>query len=336
LKVLFLESHPMWIHGLPNGFRDAGHKVKISGPLTPKKIPKLIADFLPDLIITLGWTPEHNPVKRKWILKHVKKSGIPHIFWATEDPTHTESFTLPYIRTVKPDFIFTICRRRIKKYRKMGFRAAHLDFGFHSKVHRPVRVNRKYRADVAVVANAYPRILTKYPDHHRIQSLKLLIRPLVKEKIPVDLWGRQWDQMNRLLGVNIPKKWIRGYLHYTKANQVYSSAKIIIGLQNQLTQVTQRTYEILGSGGFLITSDTPEIRRLFKHGRHLIISKSSKETVRLVRYYLKHPQKIRQIREAGKKAAARHSYKKRAQYILRVLKNNKIIPLKRKSKRYNQ
>lgn len=30
MRVLFLESHPMWIHGLPNGFRDAGHKVKVS------------------------------------------------------------------------------------------------------------------------------------------------------------------------------------------------------------------------------------------------------------------------------------------------------------------
>ncbi|MEW9701665.1 glycosyltransferase [Paenibacillus sp. SI8] len=325
MKILFLENHPMWIHGLPNGFRDAGHQVKISGRLTPQKIPRLIASFRPDLIITLGWTREHQPKKRKWIRKYVKQSGIPHVYWATEDPTHTQTFTLPYIRQVKPDFIFTICQRRVGEYQKMGFKAAHLDFGYHPRVHHPVPVNAKYRADVAIVANAYPHILAKYTRHHRIKSLHQLISPLVKNKIPIALWGRQWSQMKRLLGAPIPRKWIRGYLHYTKANQVYSSAQIILGLQNQLTQVTQRTYEILGSGGFLITSDTPEIRRLFKPGKHLITSKSPHDTLRLVRYYLNHPQKMRQIRTAGKKAAAAHSYKQRALYMIRSLTNQGIL-----------
>jgi len=30
MRILFLESHPMWIHGLPNGFRDLGHEVMVS------------------------------------------------------------------------------------------------------------------------------------------------------------------------------------------------------------------------------------------------------------------------------------------------------------------
>lgn len=34
LKILFLESHPMWIYGLPNGFRDTGHTAIISGPIS--------------------------------------------------------------------------------------------------------------------------------------------------------------------------------------------------------------------------------------------------------------------------------------------------------------
>jgi spore maturation protein CgeB len=37
MRVLFLENHPMWIHGLPNGFKHAGHEVLISGHLTEKK-----------------------------------------------------------------------------------------------------------------------------------------------------------------------------------------------------------------------------------------------------------------------------------------------------------
>lgn len=200
-----------------------------------------------------------------------------------------------------------------------------MDFGYHPSVHRQVRVHPKYRANVAVVANAYPDILKKYADHYRIRSLNLLIRPLIRSGVRTDFWGKNWDRMKPLLGARIPKKRIRGYLPYTKANQVYSSAKIVIALQNQLTQVTQRTYEILGSGGFVVTNDTPEIRRLFKPGRDLVVSRSPKETVKLVRYYLNHPGLRRRNREAGKKAVARHSYNARAQYMVHILREQRIL-----------
>ncbi|WP_079914691.1 glycosyltransferase [Paenibacillus sp. 32352] len=325
MRVLFLESHPMWIHGLPNGFRDAGHQVKVSGPLTRKKLPRLIADFRPHLIITLGWTEEHSPLKRKWIRHYVGRSGIPHVYWATEDPTHHHTFTLPYVKAVKPDFVFTICRDMVKKYEKMGIPAAHSDFGHHRNVHRNGREHAGFRSDIAIVANGYSRILQKYPRHFRIKSLSTLIHPLVKRKIRVDFWGRQWNEVKPVLGIRIPEKWIHGYLPYQEAYKVYNSAKIIIGPQNQLKQVTQRTYEILGSGGFLLTSDTPEIRRLFKPGKHLVVSRSPEETVRLVRYYLKHPDKREQIRKAGKQAVAKHTYKHRAIRMLLELKKRSIL-----------
>jgi len=325
MRILFLENHPMWIHGLPNGFRDAGHEVKISGPLLKRNIPKILATFRPHLIITLGWTEEHSPPQQQIIRKYVSKSRIPHVYWATEDPTHTKSFTLPYIRYVKPDFVFTISPKRAKQYKKIGFPSAYLDFGYHSKVHRPVKPLKKYKRDIAIVANAYPRNLTKYPYHYRIQSLRNLIRPLIKTNIRVDFWGKEWEKMKPILGVKIPKKWIHGYLPYTEANKVYSSAKIVIGLQNRLTQVTQRTYEILGSGGFLLTNDTPEIRRLFKNKKHLVVSKSAKKTLDLVRYYLKHSKERKRIRRNGLKAVTRHSYKRRAMQMIRVLKKYHIL-----------
>ncbi|BBI35880.1 CgeB family protein [Cohnella abietis] len=325
MKVLFLENHPMWIHGLPNGFRDAGHTVKISGPLTPSKIPKLLSSFRPDLIISLGWTPEHREQKRKWVRRFVASSGIPHIYWATEDPTHHESFSLPYVRSIKPDFVFTICRSMVKNYKKIGIKAAHMDFGYHRKVHHEGKSIKHLQSDIAIVANGYSRILKIYPKHFRIKSLHHLIRPLVKDRTRIDFWGRQWEDMKPILGVGIPRNWIHGYLPYPEAHKVYNSAKIVIGPQNQLTQVTQRTYEILASGGFLLTSDTPEIRRLFKPGKDLVISRSGSQTRRLVKYYMQHPNEREQIRKQGMRAVMRHSYKQRAQYMISQLKKHKIL-----------
>lgn len=63
--------------------------------------------------------------------------------------------------------------------------------------------------------------------------------------------------MEPYLGKNIPEDWLHGYIHYLEARKVYNSADIVVGIQNHLTQLTQRIYEILGAGGFLLTADTP-------------------------------------------------------------------------------
>ena len=124
--------------------------------------------------------------------------------------------------------------------------------------------------------------------------------------------------MDHIIGRKIPDEWIHGYLPYTEANKVYSSADIVLGVQNHLTQVTQRTYEVLGSGGILLTNDTPEIRRLFQPG-DLIVSSSAKETIDLVKYYLNNPKECMKIKEAGMNKVKKYSYEQRAKYIIKTI-----------------
>nr|WP_052948036.1 glycosyltransferase [Aneurinibacillus tyrosinisolvens] len=131
--------------------------------------------------------------------------------------------------------------------------------------------------------------------------------------------------MKQHLGTDIPLEWQHGYLHYTEANKVYSSADIVIGLQNHQTQLTQRTYEILGSGGFLLTQDTQEVRRLFTPGRDLVVSSSPEETLDLVHYYLNRPDKRDGIRARGLETVQKHSYKARADYMIKTLNNTGIL-----------
>lgn len=315
----------MWIHGLPNGFRDAGHEVMVSGPLTEENIPKMIAEFRPDVIIMMGWGPEHTFQRQNWIKKYVHSTDIPLVYWATEDPTFAISFSLPLIQMVKPHFVFTICPSWVKHYNHLGVKAAHLDFGHHASVHRPVESIARYRSSVAVVANAYPNVFEKYPDHYRLTSLETLIRPLLHENIRINFFGRDWDKMKPFLGMDIPREWQYGYLPYPDAHKVYSSSDIMIGLQNYETQVTQRTYEILGSGGFLLTQDTPEIRRLFTPGRDLVVSSSPEETLRLIHHYLEHPEERKSIREQGRLAVSNATYKHRAEYMVSVLREQGIL-----------
>lgn len=325
MRILFLESHLMWIYGLPNGFRDAGHEVLVSGSLTENNIGALIEEFCPQLIIMLGWTDEHTGVKRKWIKKYVHAAGIPFIYWATEDPIHTQIFSVPFIKQVQPDFVFTVTAELVEYYKTLGFSAAHMDFGYHSSIHRTEEKQKDYECHIAVVANAYPGVLKLYRNFYRLDSLQTLIVPLLKANYRVDFWGWRWEEAGDLLGCHIPKAYLHGYLPYTEAYKVYNSADIVIGLQNLTSQVTQRTYEILGSGGFLITSDTPAVRKLFEPGRHLITAKSPEHTIELVRYYLEHPEKRQEIRGHGKDAVSCHSYQRRAEYIIKVLQEQGIL-----------
>lgn len=85
--------------------------------------------------------------------------------------------------------------------------------------------------------------------------------------------------------MDIPKDWIHGPMHYLETCKVYNSADIIIGLQNYQELITQRTYEILGSGGFLLTLDTLGVRGLFKPGKDLITVSSPKETLQAIQYF---------------------------------------------------
>ena len=282
----------------------------------------------------MGWGPENSSKKKqKKIRASVEKANVPHIYWATEDPTSTEIFSMPYIERTRPDFIFTICKDRVEYYEKQGIPAAHLDFAYHESVHFPVEADENFHAPLAIVANAYPKKLRYFPDHYRHESMKNLITPLVKENIRIDFYGNYWDQMEPILGVDIPKNWIRGYIDYSNANKVYSSAEIVLGLQNLPTQLTQRTYEILASGSLLLTNDTPEIKRLFTPGKDLLTSRSPEETINIVKQYLANPEKGKEMRKNGIDAVKNHSYQKRCKYMIDMLTRQGVF--KRKKRPYH-
>ncbi|WP_459503416.1 glycosyltransferase family protein [Bacillus sp. C1] len=324
MRILFLESSHIWKNNLPRGFQANGHDVLISGPLT-KNLSQMLEEFNPDLVISIGWGQEQTKEKQKLIRECMKKTTIPLIYWAVEDPAYTEIWSIPLVKRMKPDFVFTICPKTVKVYRQLGIPAAHLDFGFEETAHYKSPKSSEYNCSIAVVANAYPHILEKYPNHFRSNALNVLIRPLLEKNIRIDFWGNNWDEMDRFFGMDIPKDWIHGPIHYLETYKVYNSADIILGLQNYQELITQRTYEILGSGGFLLTIDTPGVREIFKPGKDLITVSSPKETLQAIYYFLNHPKKKTKIQEQGRITVQEHTYQARAKQIIDTLIEHNIL-----------
>lgn len=327
MRILFFLSNAdtMWRYTLPEGFIEAGHEVELTNSLDEEIIKHKILKFNPDFSISLGWGREQFIENQAMIRRCAKFSKVPHIYWSIEDPAFLFYFSLPLIQKVQPDFVFSISPSTVEFYRKMGINSAYMDFGYSQNVHKPIDHIENYASSISIVANAYPNVLKNIPNHYRHVSIETLLIPLLKNNIRVDLWGKDWDKMKAYLQVDIPNEWIHGHLTYKDANKVYCSSKIILGLQNYPNQLTQRTYEILASGGFLITCDTPAIKSIFNSGENLITSSSPENTLTHVNYYLEKSEERRKISASGKTALVGYSYKDRAEYIIKTLKCYHII-----------
>jgi len=198
----------------------------------------------------------------------------------------------------------------------MGIPAGHLDFGCNPEFNQKVPSCEEYSYDVAVIGNGGKRWKS-----FRKNSVELLLKPLIEKEYNIAIWGKNWDRFNEtLMGFKIPEHMLKGELPYEETNKVYNSAKIIIGLQNDQGMLTSRTFEALGSGGFLLTASTKAVNQLFKNNIHLMCSSSPEDTVNIVNYFLKDDNARKEVAHNGKvEVYANHTYKKRALQILKFL-----------------
>lgn len=316
-RILFFARSSKYTLGLPQGFRKLNCPVFVLRDLNKKSIKEAVEDFRPDLLITTGWAWRRH--KREHVDELVKKAAkhkIKHIYWATEDPRWTQECSLKCLEIFSPDAVLTIHPESVGKYRRLGIPAAHLDFGCNPEFNKEEPPSAKYAYDVALVGNG-----GKAWKSYRKNSVKILLKPLVERGYNLAIWGKRWDRFNEeLMGFKIPKHLLRGELPYEETNKVYNSAKIIIGLQNDQGMLTSRTFEVLGSGGFLLTVPTRAVRNLFKNNIHLTCSASPDETLSLVDYYLKDAAAREKVARKGQlEIYSKHTYQVRARDILKFM-----------------
>lgn len=324
MRILFLESKPAMTGLLPKGFRDAGFEVMVSAIISPEQLDSLMSQFQPHLVFTQGWGDEQTHEKQIWIRNLVTAMNIPHVYWSIEDPIYTDYFVVPLIRVAQPDFIFTISEQHVDFYRSLGYPSAHLDWGVHLDANQPSPDDYKYEVDIALISNSYYESIADF-DVMRKESMEILLKPLIEAGMRVDIWGKGWEHIHPILGVRIPPDWLRGELPYTACNQVYRSAKIILGFQNVDSQVTQRTYEVLAAGGVLLTVHTPAVRERFTHKKHLLASNAPGETMKLVKKYLPAEGKRKKLGLLGRAAVMQHNYISRVGYMMDTLTREGIF-----------
>ncbi len=107
--------------------------------------------------------------------------------------------------------------------------------------------------------------------------------------------------------------------YYTELPSLYASVKININIFHVqcVTAPNPRVYDVLASGGFLMTTDAPGLADEFEPGKDFVVFRTPEELVDLANYYLEHPKKREEIAMHGRRSAlASCGYHDRMQHFL--------------------
>ncbi len=289
-KIFFLEHRSQYLNSLGDSLAQLGHKIFYQSSLLPDEVEAGIAYFKPDIFITVGWCP--IPLRSRYpdrIHELCKKYRLFHIYWATEDKIHHTTWSVPFLQRFRPDLVWTIHPDCIEKYEKLGTPASYLNFSFNPRMFPTKKKEDKEIFDISLIGTTHLHVKT-----YRYESLRHLLFPLIQDGKKTHIWGYGWHEsqatIKKHFGRQVPGDWIRGYLPYKETASVYRSSKIVLGVQNALDQVSQRTFEILGTGSFMITSKTQAIMEMFEDRREVVVSSSPEKTIELVNFYLNRPE----------------------------------------------
>lgn len=307
-RIFFLDHRSIYLNSLGDTLSQMGNPVFYQSSWNMREIEAGIRYFKPEILLTVGCDEPLTSPSLNRLPKIAEKHRLFHIYWATEDCLFHEGWSLPFVEKMKPNMVWTIDPRCVKSYERRGIPAATLNFGFNPRLFSAKPEGAVERYEVSLVGTTHLHAPT-----YRMESLKNLLVPLINQGIDVHIWGYGWQEdpesVKRHLGITIPKDLLHGYLPYKETASVYHQSKIVLGVQNAVDQVSQRTFEILGSGGLMLASRTEAVKRLFREGEEVLLTSSAEETLRLVRQYLPRREERLAIGRRGRQAVLReHTY----------------------------
>lgn len=302
MKVLALLSQDMFRLSIGWVLEELGNKLYYVNQIREDILEQAIQTFQPDVIFDVGWDAHFRMAKLPVLANVLKKHHLYHVYFAEEDWLHYERWSEPYTQQVVPQFVLTRSQACAQRYQARGIQAAYLDVGCNPRFHRSMAPSLDYDSDVSVVANAQLRW-----EIFRRESISNLVLPLFDAPLKVKIWGKGWDEVLTHLGKANPGTQVwQGTLPFLKTPLVYNSTRINVSIQSVEDQLSNRTYDILASGGFLFTSDTPAVRERLQPGIHCEISNSPEETMEKIQFYLSNESAREKIARAGQEYAINH------------------------------
>lgn len=149
---------------------------------------------------------------------------------------------------------------------------------------------------------------------------RITVLNTLAEHYPVELYTN--SNTNHLSGVHINKS----VDYYTDMNKIFYLSKINLNitLPSIETGLPQRIFDIMGSGGFVLTNYQAEIEDLFTIGHEIEVFHDLQELLEKCAYYLTHEKERLTIAMNGyMKVRDHYSYTQRIQQILDIIEEEK-------------
>jgi spore maturation protein CgeB len=239
-------------------------------------------------------------------------SGAPTVNWFADDHWRFDNFTHRYAPSF--DWSVTTDRDSLAKYEALGYTNVILSQWACNR-YAYDRVATEIEYDVSFVGQAYGE------------------RPATVERLraagfEVECWGQGWpngrieqDEMVRVFGgsrINLnlsaafsPPRRIR-----TRIADFVNRAKY----EPRKSQIKGRTFEVPGSGGFLLTDHVPYLEDYLVPGKEIGVFSSDEDLVEQVGWWLEHEDERAAVADAGyRRVIAEHTYDHRFETIFSAL-----------------
>lgn len=311
MKILFTNPTPMIKYGMQKGFEKNGWETaRIEVPeQSIAGLSAKIDSFKPDYLFTEGGVDT-----KAFVFPVLEKYGVPHIYWAVEDPINNASLAIDWAKrsvlSLTPDV------EMLENYSRSGHRAICIPFAMDPDYYYKYPKDAHFASlDAIHVGNNY----NTFPE--RCKAYAFIIQPFIDRQKALEVYGSDWQ--NKKHCYNIPAPYWKGFMAHEASVLAYSSAKIVLGVHsitNSRTMQSMRTFEVLGCCGFFLTQRTTAIETMFENHTHLVWSSCYDETAELMDYYLENTQAREKIAETGRKfVCENHTYEKRAAQIIQSL-----------------
>lgn len=116
-----------------------------------------------------------------------------------------------------------------------------------------------------------------------------------------------------------------GQALFDEAAQRFSESKVCFNI-SMTDDLNMRTFEVMGTGSFLMTNWIPTIEEHFEDGKHLVLYRSLDELIDKTKYYLDHDSEREKIAQAGyEEVIKKHKIQDRVDVILSEFMNSRKL-----------
>jgi spore maturation protein CgeB len=227
--------------------------------------------------------------------------GGPTVNWFADDHWRFDHFTRHFAPAF--DWSVTTDRGSLPKYREIGYARVLLSqWAFNRYAYD--KTGTKLEHDVTFVGQSYG-------------ERPVTVERLRAEGFEVECWGFGWpngriehDEMVRMFGASrINLNLSAGYSPPRGLRPRIAGFVKGVKHEPRTSQIKGRTFEVPGSGGFLLTDHVPYLEDYLTPGEEIGIFESTEDLVTQVAWWLEHEAERAAVAEAGyRRVRAEHTY----------------------------